>query len=333
MSLDIDIVETYIQRGIEEFDSSPLAAQLLRRLANEAPELFFKAATAHLNSPAESNAHRMLAIILLRQDDLFDRLASPSCGSQESAVRLFKRLLAVDPSFDVKLARRLPGRSYWNHAQAFDTLRSTRALEILDETSVGRRLLPILGHLPDCDDAKIAAKATLFVGKRVQNPAWSKRQLDRGDERIRANAIEALWGVNTPPATRLLEECAHDRNNRVVGNALVGLHIAGRADARRDLVNISRTGKAELRSTAAWAMGKIATPEFTPRLTELIRDDHPMVRGTALRALIQLRRLESETNKPLVSPVAEKAPEVIAVAVEEAANHIRIPSWAARGRR
>lgn len=331
MSLDIHLMETYVRRGIDEFDSSPLAAQLLRRLANEDPDLFFTVATGHLNSTVQSNAHRMLSIIFLRQDDLFERLASPALGSQESAVRIFNRLLAVDPSFDVKLARRLPGRNYWNHNQAFDSLKSTRALGILDETSRGRRLLPILGHLPESDDARIAAKATLFVGRRVQSPAWAKRQLDRGDQRIRANAVEALWGVNTPPAARLLEDCTRDRNNRVVGNALVGLHIVGSTEVRKEVVTISRNIKAELRSTAAWAMGKIATPEFAPRLTELIRDEHPQVRGCALRSLIQLRRLDAEANKPMVSPVVLQAPEEIAEAVAQAADDLQLLRFAKRG--
>ncbi len=313
---------------MDEFDRSPLASQLLRRLANEAPEHFFKVATSRLFSNEQSNAHRMLAMLLLRQDNLFERLASPLYGTHENAVRLLKRLIEVDPSIDVKFAKKLPGRSYWSQSQAFDSIRSARALDILDETSRGRRLLPILGHLPDSQDARIAGKATLFVGRRVQNPAWSKRQLARGDERVRANAVEALWGVNTPPAARLLEDCTLDRNNRVVGNALVGLHIVGDEKTPTEVFSISRSGKPELRSTAAWVMGKIGVPEFTPRLTELVHDEHPGVRIAALRSLIEVRRLEKTTVAPSAGVIAEQAPEVIAAAVENTANFLRIPSWA-----
>jgi hypothetical protein len=288
MSLDIQVVEKYIQRAIDEFDVNPVASRLLHKLAAEGPDVFFTAAIRHLNSRQESNAHRLLAVLLLRQDDLLDRIASPACSTREGAVRLFKRFLEVNPSFDVKLARRLPGRSHWNRAHAFDGVRSARALDILDETSRGRRLLPILGHLPDCEDSRISAKATLFVGRRVQNPAWTKRQLERKDQRIRANAVEALWGVNTPAAIDLLEQCAGDSNNRVVGNSLVGLHIAGREDAHPEVMRLSRAGKTESRSTAAWAMGRIGLPDFRPRLRELVRDEQSMVRTAALKAIKQI---------------------------------------------
>jgi HEAT repeat protein len=328
MSLDFQVMEKYVQRGMDEFDRNPLASQLLRRLSHESPELFFRSVVKHLNSPDQSNAHRMLTMLLLKQDGLSDFLASPAFGTQESSVRLLKRLLAVDPSFDVKFAKKLPGRTYWNHAQAFDSLRSSRALDILDETSQGRRLLPILGHLPDSQDSKIAAKATLFVGHRVQNAQWARRQLDRGDQRVRANAVEALWGVKTPQATRLLEDCTRDRNNRVVGNALVGLHLVGQETARTEVMSLSKQGKPELRSTAAWAMGKLALSDFAPRLTELVRDDHPEVRSSALRSLILIRRTESPAGEPEVLTVAPAEPQQPPSAPEWPSDSLSIPSWA-----
>ncbi len=328
MSIDTQMMEKYLQRAIDEFDVNPLASKLMRRLANEGPELFYTVAVKHLNSLEQSNALRALAVLLVRQDTLPDRLVSPAYSTRESAIKLFRRFLEVDPSFDVRLARKLPGRSYWNHAFAFDGLRSARALDILDETSQGRRLLPILGHLPESDDPRISSKATLFVGRRVQNPAWTKRQLERKDQRIRANAVEALWGVTTPPAVQLLEQCVSDANNRVVGNSLVGLHIAGREDAQREVMTLSRGSKPALRCTAAWAMGKIAVPTFTRRLTELVRDEQPQVRSTALRALMDIRRMEVKTPEAIAEEVAGQAPEVIAGKVEKAAEDILPRNWA-----
>jgi hypothetical protein len=330
MGLDIRIVEKYVQRGMDEFDSNPLAAQLLRRLASEAEDLFFAAAARRLSTPEQSNAHRALALLLLRQHTLCDRLASPMEGSHESSVRLFHRLLTVDRSFDVKFAKRLPGRAYGDRVDTFDSLRSARALDILEETSPGRRLLPILGHLPDSTDAKIAAKGTLFVGRRVQNPEWARKQLHRGDPRIRANAIEALWGVNTPPATRLLEDCTCDRHSRVVGNALVGLHIVGREDVREEIAALSRHSRAELRSTAAWAMGKIAIPDFAENLQDLVRDEDSGVRGAALQALISLRRSEPVVRAEEETAVVEPDPEVIVQPATPPAQYLSIPSWAER---
>jgi hypothetical protein len=311
MAGHLQLIEKYLQRSVDEFDSTPLATQLMRRLANENPEFFLTAALKFLQSNDQSNALRLMAILVLRDDELLDKLASPGFGSREMAVKLFQRFSAVDPAFDVKLARKLPGRTYWNHADAFDSLQSSRALDILDETSRGRRLLPILGHLPESADDRISAKATLFVGRRVQNPAWTAKQLARSDQRIRANAVEALWGVNSDPAVRLLQDCIGDRNNRVVGNSLVGLHIAGKESVPGEVMNLSQSGKHETRSTAAWAMGRMGLPTFSPRLTELVRDEHPMVRGMALRSLLEMRRNE-------VKPKPAQAPEEQAAALAAA---------------
>jgi hypothetical protein len=298
MAGHLKLIEKYLERAVEEFETTSLATQLMRRLATESPEFFLTAAMKYLNTNEQSNAHRLMTVLVLRRDDLLDQLASPAFGTRETAIKLFQRFSAVDPAFDVKMARRLPGRSYWSQSDAFDVAQSTRALDILDETSRGRRLVPILGHLPENPDSRISAKATLFVGRRVQNPAWTAKQLTKPDERVRANAVEALWGVNSQPAVKLLEDCVADRNNRVVGNALVGLHIAGNDGVPTEVLMLSRDGKPEKRCTAAWAMGRIGLPNLTPRLTELIRDEHPQVRGMALRSMLQMRRLEVKLPEP-----------------------------------
>lgn len=317
MGLDLALMEKYLQRALDEFDTNPLATQLMRRLATETPETFFPVATQYLSSNVQSNGHRLLTILVLRDRQLLSRIASPGSSTRENAVNLFRRFLSVDPSFDVKLARKLPGRTYWNQEEVFDGIRSTQALDILDQTSRGRRLLPIIGHLPESPDPRVSAKATLFVGRRVQSPKWTERQLARADQRVRANAVEALWGVDSAPAIRILEDCLGDRNCRVAGNSVVGLHIVGRESARTAALAMSREGKPDSRSTAAWAMGRLALPMFFDRLTELVRDDHPQVRGTALRALLEIRRKETpevtapapEVAEALVAKAAEIVPE------------------------
>jgi hypothetical protein len=245
--------------------------------------------------------------------------------------------MEVDPSSDMKFAKKLPSRK--GHSPGtLDGVHSARALDILDETSSGRRLLPILGHLSDSDDPKIASKATLFVGRRVKNPAWAQKQLERGDERVRASAVESLWGLNTQEAIQLLEECTQDRHNRVIGNALVGLHIAGKESAREALIAISRDSKPGLRATAAWAMGKLAIPDFIPRLTEMVHDENLDVRSRALKSLICIRRFEPAMTEPAAD--APATPEIVSAVPETAAddnagapadpppNYFSIPSWA-----
>lgn len=303
MAFNEQLVEKYLERAMEEFTTNPLAVQLMRRLAIEGRELFVRAGLKYMHSPDEGgNAERMLGHLLLRQESLLDQLASPEENSRGKATELFKRFQKMDASFDVRLARKLPCRGAWSQPGAFDGGRSGRALDILDETSQGRRLLPILGHLPDSSDPRISARATLFVGRRVQSADWTARQLSRSDPRIRANAVEALWGVKTPTAMHLFDECVKDPHNRVAGNALVGLHIGGREDAIERVIEMSNDPYPERRITSAWAMGRLAVDGFAERLTEMVRDEDLNVRGMALRALMLIRKtspapVEKRTNE------------------------------------
>ena len=298
MGIDLETTEKYIQQAVDEFDTNPLASEFMQKLLDAEPDLFYEVAIKHLNSNERSNAHRFLATILVRRHDLLDRLTSPGFSTRESAVTLFKRFYEVDPLFDIKLAQRLAECGYGSQAVPLDSVHAARALDVLDQTSEGTRLLRILSPLTGSEDPRIAAKATLFIGRRLQNPAWTRSQLSRKDQRVRANAVEALWGANSLPAIRLLEECTHDMNNRVVGNALVGLYLAGSEQALEEVMTLSRSKSWQLRSTAAWAMGRVATLTFKPRLAELVRDQQPLVRGAALRALMVVRRLEAEQAAP-----------------------------------
>jgi hypothetical protein len=321
VNISQNLVEVYLARAIEEFDANRLSTRLIRRLSDEFPGLFLPAALPYLLSNQQSNALRFLAATALRQEAMFEYLTSPK-GSRENAINLFKRFLEIDPSFDVKLAERLPNRRETNISEALDGPHATRALDILDQTSRGRRLLPIVGHLPTYRDIRISAKATLFVGRRVLNPSWTRRQLDQRDQRVRANAVESLWGLNSPAAMHVLEDCAEDVNNRVSGNSLLGLHILGRSEVERRVLELAADGKHEFRSTAAWIMGRMGSKECFDRLTALVRDDHPQVRSTALRSLIELRRAANRTPEAIAARAAEMPPEAEAKTLQSVAQVI-----------
>ena len=313
MSPDYQLTSLYLDRAIEEFDNNPVAARFMRRLANEGPEIFFNIAIERLNGEARSNAHRFLALLVLRQDSLLRQLTSPAFSTREHAVNLFRRFLEVDPLSDVRLAQMLPGRNT-HSPEILNGVQSARALDILDATSRGRRLLPILGHLPENGDPVISAKATLFVGRRVLSPEWTARQMSRSNQRVRANAIEALWGLKSPAAIQLFEDHAGDSNNRVAGNALVGLHAAGQPGAVDAIIEKSEAANHLLRTTAAWAMGKIGGDQFYHRLAGLVRDEHPDVRSTAVRSIAGMRRSPAKiTTPPIETPPLPVGPELAPV--------------------
>ncbi len=309
------LMNGYLERAITEFTSNPLSARLIRRMANEVPDRFVAAALRYLDTPDQSSAHHFLTSLMLRQDSILDEVADPARGTLPRSLNLFHRLSKIDPCFDVRLARQLPDRSGHNHAEAFDRARSCRVLDILNETSVGRRLVPILGHLVDSADTVLAARATLFIGRRMQSPDWAARQMTRGNpDEVRANAVESIWGMKSSSAQSLLENCLTDESVRVAGNALVGLHKLGKPGIMEQITEMVNADAAVFRTTAAWTMGKIGDSAFADPLTGLLKDASPEVRSAALQSLLQLRKSEAAVRKEVAREEAARE-----VAAKEAA--------------
>jgi len=213
------------------------------------------------------------------------RLVDPRYFTQAETASLFKRLEEIDRMLDLNLAREL-------------------------QISRARRLIPTMGYLAQHPDRLIAARATLLVARRIQSSDWVRRQIAAPDPRIRANVLEGLWGVQHSYARSAYEECLGDANNRVVGNALLGLHLLGDAAVSPRVVTMARDGRPLFRSTAAWVMGQIANPAHVENLHALMRDDTPGVRSEALRSLFSIRRNTAPKPEEPKVPVEPTAPPV-----------------------
>jgi hypothetical protein len=278
-------------RTIDTFDENRANAAVVRKFASEAPTLFLESGLNMLTKGSDTAGYRYLAVQMAEMPQLFVMICDPWKYSLEQAVSAASRLLKAQPAFDTKLAR-LPARL----GVTGETLKAgaaERALEILDQISVGSRVVPILKHLTEHPDRRISAKAALLLGKRMNNEDWVRRIVTEGaDPRLRANALESAWGSTAPAHIQLFQECLGDKDNRVVGNAIVGLHLAGNPDVQKILQKFSEYFAPEFRMTAAWAMGKLGDPFFVPILTPLIKDVHQGVRRAALRALHRIRRIE-----------------------------------------
>jgi hypothetical protein len=293
MDSNQQLVDSALDRAVAQFDYNPRCSDLIRRLAQEHREAFANAATRHLGTPGQSTALRYLAALMTREKSVFEKLSDPGPAARQRSAQMLHRLLMVDPSFDIKLAKQLPDSLGSNHDRALTGARGVRALEVLDQNSRGTRLVPILAHLVDHSDPKLSAGATLFVGKRMQNPEWVAKQLKHGDPRVRANAIESIWRVNGPGARKVLEEGGADPSNRVVGNSLIGLHALQGQGVIEQTIEMAAKPDPKFRATAAWAMGMIGAPVFYSYLAALVKDEDGMVRRAALRSLLGLRREEA----------------------------------------
>jgi HEAT repeat protein len=213
---------------------------------------------------------------------LFEEIADPWKYTVPEAVGLARRLLEVEPSLDIKLALEIPRlRTEW----------AERALLILDEISEGRRIVPFVSHLASHRDVRISSKIALVVGKRTHELEWAKRQLEEVvDPRVRANVIEGLWGISTAEARQLFRDRLTDRHHRVVGNSLIGLHLASDIDMKDAVLKAAENSNPAFRTMAAWVMGRIGDETYKQRLSQLLRDDDPAVRSAALRSLRKIRQ-------------------------------------------
>ena len=255
----------------------------IRTIAAENPEEFIAAALAMLESKSNpGDQHRLYLgllegpefLLLLLQSDRFDR---------SRLLEVCRGLKEIDDLLDVRLARLAPGRHENAHGLTPEVV--LRLLDILHVISFGPRLIQLLGHLTRYPDERVASKAALLIASRLRNHDWVRAQFESPDPRIRANVVEGLWGVDTPLARKWLWSALKDENCRVVGNALMALHLLHDPAAGKLVEEMLADARPQFRRTAVWLMGKIAKPEFTECLQQAAGDDDPGVRGAVARAL------------------------------------------------
>lgn len=299
----------FLKRALEEFELNSRIPRLVRELANRRPLLFVHVSISLLCTERESPGRRYLAAVLLSTPLCMTCLSDPKAFTRQQAVQAARALLSSDHEFDVRLAREMPGR--YGELGRLNGTSAARGLDILDEVSDGRRLVPILLHLVDHPDTSLASKATLTVGRRISNPNWIERRMATEDPRMRANLVECLWGIDCPSSRRILDHNLHDENNRVVGNAVVGLHALGDPSVRSKIGTMATSFKPLFRSSAAWAMGHLGKPEFRDNLKSLVRDDSTVVRKAALRALMNIHQLQHTIEVITAPPQAPQPIEAV----------------------
>lgn len=148
--------------------------------------------------------------------------------------------------------------------------------------------------------------------------------LDSPNERIVANAVEALGQARLPKCTDLILPKLMSRNNRVKANAAMALFAAGRIEVIDTLKPMLMHSDPLMRSSAAFAIGELTViaeqdhllvhwktrsqvlklflaelQECVPMLVSCLRDPEPMVRRQSIIALGKIK------DKSAVLPIIE----------------------------
>jgi hypothetical protein len=134
-----------------------------------------------------------------------------------------------------------------------------------------------------------------MIGRGGHSVQWLKVRMAQADPRIRANAIEAMWSVNSREAQILLGFALADSNNRVVGNALLGLFYLGDCSVIQEIVLMASHEASLFRSTAAWVMGATGDPRFTETLLRMLVEPDTTVRKLAFTALRRIKAAAVQT--------------------------------------
>jgi hypothetical protein len=278
--------------ALEMYSEDPVrSAQTLTGLIGEDPSGFVRAAAGLLNE-RDNPGFQMLVQVLAGGGGVAKQLCDPDLLQKPSAIELAQKIAAIDPGLDGKLVRLLPGRGVSGSDNREHNLGAERILELLDAISVSNRVVPMVAHLLRHPNARLRAKVSLLIARFTRNVRTAEDRLEESDSRMRANAVEGLWGDKTSRAASVLWRAVSDLDNRVVGNALFGLYELQDQSVIAHILSMASHGNPKFRATAAWTMGQTGDPQFVQALEKLTHDLYAPVRKSAVRGIERIGKRE-----------------------------------------
>jgi HEAT repeat protein len=106
-------------------------------------------------------------------------------------------------------------------------------------------------------DARLRSRLALLWGRLATAARLAELYFEDPDPRVRANAVESLWGRDDDEAVARYRRALQDQYPRIVANACVGLYLAGRTEALRELKALASIPN---RASAPPALGRWAAP-------------------------------------------------------------------------
>lgn len=254
---------------------------LVRRLRSEPREQVLRDLGVELAKYPDNSSNRDLVHFAVSHDMLADLVLNRSVLDRKTAATLLKVFMKCDTGVAQSLLKRTLASPKANGLDAI----VIELLATMDEAGVGAHLgAALVQLLRNCDD-KVRSKIALVLGHSRFNLGWALQHTDR---RVRANAVEAMWNVDSSSSRRVLHQALMDSDNRVRGNAIYGLLLLKDRSALAALKRMATATYAKDRATAAWVMGELGWPEFVPDLGVLVGDRDVTVVRQATRAFERL---------------------------------------------
>ena len=283
-------MQSALRRTMLGFARNPAqSAHVLRQLYQSNPGAFVAESRNIIREDIGAPGLQYVLTLLLSDGILLKWLCDQNVFTLDQATRIVTVVRKVDPRIDFRLISAVSSNTNTGSDAPLDERSALRVLELTSGPSIHARFLPIVAQLLRHSSAKVRSKAALIVGRGNRNAKWVQRQLSEPDPRIRANAVEALWGLDSEDAKAVFYLGLSDTNNRVVGNAVLGLYKIGDPSSIPFLLKMAARPEVSYRETAVWAMEKTGDPRFAQTLADMI--GHPSkLRARNLRACAALKR-------------------------------------------
>ncbi|MCZ6675925.1 MAG: HEAT repeat domain-containing protein, partial [Candidatus Poribacteria bacterium] len=155
---------------------------------------------------------------------------------------------------------------------------SLKGLGILEEIAKGRDISQLLmGILRETDDERVKSKVTKTIVKLSGNLRMVREALKDSDSRVRANALEFLWGIKEHKQQRvaklLAEPHLSDFDNRTRANAGRVFYALGDPRGLETLLEMLDSPDELMRASAVWMLGEVREASLMGKLQELAQTD------------------------------------------------------------
>ena len=287
-----DDIRTLLANLVQNFEADPSTSRnRIRDVLDNDRELFYGTSMEILKSSGDSRGAQYLVALLVASGLLLRALCDPALG-RDDALSLGRAARRVDPLVDVALARSLADSA--TVSGAVQIADPARLMDVLSEIGDAGRIMPSLMRMMRHPNSHLRSKAVKLIGRGSPSARWVMGRLGESDPRVRANAVESLWGVDTPEARSLLNFAVNDSDNRAVGNALLGLYYLGHVSVLPEVIKLAAHESAVFRSTAAWVMGKSGDPRFVEALRRMISDPDAVIRKRVFAALGRIKAANAQ---------------------------------------
>ncbi len=286
-----------IAEAVEAFvDHDSGSKKVLDQLSNADPLKFFTAGFHVAATTASSAGSRYLVLLLAKDKRLGNWLLDPrACTLKEAAAVAGVAADArvhLQATFEMALNKALQNQA--SAANADRILRIMNLLEAIGSQSCWSSFQVELMAYPD---KVVRSKAALLIGRSSKNTDWIVRRLLDRDTRVQANAVESLWGLDGAETKLHLLEALKSKNNRVFGNAALGLYRLGDPTIIRVLLEATQHPEPLFQLSALWAIGQTQDPRFLPALALQFKTAQGKLRLAVAGAISRIRQRERSGAK------------------------------------